>query len=274
MNKKLTPAEVGKLPHGPEKKFHLIKLYGKRLTAILGDKDAASKLSSDTICRLLRKQDDDKVIEAADKSRLGVILNDRYFTVTNTGGGMLAWRLANPDTDDFALLTLSENFPIDDDDTVDSLGVSLKKPNEAIWTVGVYLANGEEWSDTLDIVGITSAMNWCEIAIKNPKLFIDVSEQSQVARKFSELLLRDIGASNLDEVNRRNAVHAKQGDNGICASHDFCDANMTMLEAMAEVLDTDENEICGGPDGMSDATNALWIAAWDEAKANKFWRKP
>jgi hypothetical protein len=98
--------------------------------------------------------------------------------------------------------------------------------------------------------------------------------QSQVARKFSELLLRDIGASNLDEVNLRNAVHAKQGDNGICASHDFCDANMTMLEAMAEVLDTDENEICGGPDGMSDATNALWIAAWDEAKANKFWRKP
>jgi len=99
-------------------------------------------------------------------------------------------------------------------------------------------------------------------------------EQHILARKFSELLLRDIGEDNLAEVNRRNAVHAKQGDNGICASHDFCDANMTMLEAMAEVLDADENEICGGPDGMSDATNALWIAAWDEAKANKFWRKP
>ncbi len=50
---------------------------------------------------------------------------------------------------------------------------------------------------------------------------------------------------------------------GICASHDFCDANMAMLEAW-ETLSAIEM------DANNEAQAVVWSAAWDIAKASDF----
>jgi len=52
-----------------------------------------------------------------------------------------------------------------------------------------------------------------------------------IARKFGELLLRDIGLDDLKTVNRENA---KDASPNICHSHDFCDANMVLAEAFED----------------------------------------
>jgi hypothetical protein len=101
-------------------------------------------------------------------------------------------------------------------------------------------------------------------------------KQHEVARKFAENLVFDL-EDDILKVIERNEAYTTEGKRDICASHEFCDANMVMLETMVEVMDkigdagavgdfiTDalgkgDNEICD-----------LWNAAWDEAIDNKFW---
>jgi len=172
--KNLTPEQVGALPSGPVKKFHLLRLYGLRLVDIVGDNDAVAKLSCDTICALLRTDDMNKYREHALDSKIGTIVGDKYFTPYHTGGNIWGWHLANPDTDDYALLTVSETAH---PDSLDELGLGVKNPERTVWTVGVYLADGSDWSETFDIFGLRSAMRWCEIAIKNPSAYIQHNEE-------------------------------------------------------------------------------------------------
>lgn len=54
----------------------------------------------------------------------------------------------------------------------------------------------------------------------------------------------------------------------ICASHDYCDANMAMNEAM-ESLDI---AVFDKEGSISDQATDIWNAAWDIAKANEFRR--
>lgn len=81
-----------------------------------------------------------------------------------------------------------------------------------------------------------------------------------VAHAFVRQLLADIGEADFKEVLRKQREEPIEG---VCHSHDYCDANMTMDAAMASVgvvaLPEDE-------DGMSDAVVGLWNAAWDHAK--------
>lgn len=87
-----------------------------------------------------------------------------------------------------------------------------------------------------------------------------------LARKFAENLKEDIGDAALAEVVRRNG-DASYDETGSCASHDFCDANMTMLASLMdfgftddEVFESDENPLI-----------AVWNEAWDLAKKNNFY---
>jgi hypothetical protein len=52
-----------------------------------------------------------------------------------------------------------------------------------------------------------------------------------VGSKFAELLREQLTAQEWREMCQRNAA---EHDDGICHSHDFCDANMVMAEAMEE----------------------------------------
>ena len=82
----------------------------------------------------------------------------------------------------------------------------------------------------------------------------------KLARRFAEQLEADIGSDALDAAIAENAAEA---DPSICHSHDHCDASESMMAAMTDL---------GIPFSMeSDGTVELINAAWDLAKANRFY---
>ena len=86
-----------------------------------------------------------------------------------------------------------------------------------------------------------------------------VTEQEAVlAFTFTEVLGEWLTDDQFDEMRRRN-VSPEYAD-GACASHDFCDANMAMLEAFKRVVGR-------APDLAEDADVNLWDNAWNEAHA-------
>jgi hypothetical protein len=77
----------------------------------------------------------------------------------------------------------------------------------------------------------------------------------QVADKFDKILRNEIGEDNYRECVAKNKTPAYQ--NGCCASHDYCDSNMVMLEALQSL----------GADPDSNEGNTLWNRAWDKWRA-------
>lgn len=85
-----------------------------------------------------------------------------------------------------------------------------------------------------------------------------------ISHEFAIRLSMEIGDDNLREVVRRNATPDYAPT--CCASHDFCDANMVMLDAMrawGHYLFTPEGDI-------SDDETRICSAAWDQAKEYRF----
>lgn len=85
-----------------------------------------------------------------------------------------------------------------------------------------------------------------------------------LARAFSDTLREWIGAEALAEVVTRNRMRASAL---VCHSHDFCDANMAMMEACEAV-----GLRVWGDDGemTDDAVDAI-NGAWAEADRAEFW---
>jgi hypothetical protein len=88
--------------------------------------------------------------------------------------------------------------------------------------------------------------------------FLELSRLPQaVGDKFAKLLRRELTPAEFSEMRRRNR---DAGDvHGFCASHDFCDANMPMAEALLVVTGCE-------PSFEHDAITELWNQAWDYAK--------
>lgn len=63
-------------------------------------------------------------------------------------------------------------------------------------------------------------------------------DKVKLATKFDELLIKVIGPENYAEAIRLNQ---QEPDPEICHSHDFCDANMVMLDAV-QSFDLDEDQ--------------------------------
>lgn len=82
---------------------------------------------------------------------------------------------------------------------------------------------------------------------------------NQLAREFSKQLGQQLSAEQLRDVVKLNAEENNSRD--ICHSHDFCDANVVMLEAMAAL---------GVKDSHSVEADALWNEAWQIAKERGF----
>ncbi len=87
----------------------------------------------------------------------------------------------------------------------------------------------------------------------------EAMEQIRALADAFAALVKKALASDLAEIKARNAIY----DGAVCATHDFCDANMLMAEAFAATI--------GRPllpdDGpMAEADAALWNAAWSIAK--------
>ncbi len=80
-----------------------------------------------------------------------------------------------------------------------------------------------------------------------------------VALLFAAGLAETIGADALAKVKRRNrqSLSDPATPSGVCASHDFCDANMVMADAIQAATGEYPN-----------GDNPLWNPAWTAAKLN------
>lgn len=99
---------------------------------------------------------------------------------------------------------------------------------------------------------------------------IDHKQVKELAIAFSNELRKDISAENMTEINRRNKTPEYVG---ACATHDFIDANQSMLDVFKPVTghefvfyNGDEPET----EKQFDADSALWDAAWSLARRNDF----
>lgn len=86
-----------------------------------------------------------------------------------------------------------------------------------------------------------------------------------LANAFGRVLRTWLDASEMATVIQRNRT--PEYGRYICASHDFCDANMAMAQAFMEAFGRE-------PDVDGDEDVALWNAAWSLAKANDFVVRP
>lgn len=84
-------------------------------------------------------------------------------------------------------------------------------------------------------------------------------EAKQLAKAFSATLHEWLGAETMAEVVRLNAA---EPDSRICHSHDFCDANQAMLDAMGEDVVFD-----AGNQPLLDLINSAWELAAAEGFA-------
>ncbi len=82
-----------------------------------------------------------------------------------------------------------------------------------------------------------------------------------LANAFSKQLRQNITRSEFSEVIRRNKA---QSDPSICHTHDFCDANQVILDAMKVI------GLSGEYDADDANQHALITKAWDTAKAANF----
>lgn len=101
----------------------------------------------------------------------------------------------------------------------------------------------------------------------------------ELAREFAKILHRWLGVKKMREVVKRNKRYLEEGYLSVCASHDFCDANMAMLEAghnlgmredwalPCDVCEAAEN---GGDCPSCTAERELCNDAWGKAKADEF----
>lgn len=92
------------------------------------------------------------------------------------------------------------------------------------------------------------------------KRLISADAALRVARQFSERLYKELTASQVATVIRRNAI---EPDPNVCHSHDLTDSNVIMADAY--------NIVMGYPiDLQNDEARALWGNAWKIAKHAQF----
>lgn len=84
-----------------------------------------------------------------------------------------------------------------------------------------------------------------------------------ISHDFAMRLSMEIGDDNLREAVQRNALPNYKG---CCASHDFCDANMVMLDSMRAW----GYEVFTAEGFMDDDQTRIMNAAWDQAKLYNF----
>ena len=93
-----------------------------------------------------------------------------------------------------------------------------------------------------------------------------------------KVINEDMTREQVVEVDALNATEPDEWKDKICHSHDFCDANMSMLEAWGRVVNTVDGEhLEDGDDGYIDMDcdkrdiAVLVNRAWAMAKARGFY---
>jgi hypothetical protein len=86
-------------------------------------------------------------------------------------------------------------------------------------------------------------------------------EADCIAAQFSTTLNGQLTPAELEEVRQRNAD--PQREPGVCATHDFCNADEAMAQAFWRVMHRDI-------DAANQTDVALWRAAWWIARSVEF----
>ena len=88
-----------------------------------------------------------------------------------------------------------------------------------------------------------------------------------LAIEFGRVLWQCI-PENMADVIASNKQYRDAGNLAVCASHDYCDANMAMSEASDNLGLTNPSELTDSPEQQKLFT--MWGAAWSLAKAGDF----
>lgn len=87
-------------------------------------------------------------------------------------------------------------------------------------------------------------------------------DKETLASEFTIVVREWLTPAQCREIDRRNAESRLAGDFGVCHSHDFCDANQAMLDALARFNVE--------PDLQDDRQASLITDAWNIAKEHGF----
>ncbi|MDX0622864.1 hypothetical protein GOD54_23480 [Sinorhizobium medicae] len=95
----------------------------------------------------------------------------------------------------------------------------------------------------------------------------DIQTKIRLAKAFGTLIQEALTRHQFNTVLDRNK---SESDDGVCHSHDFCDANMYMLEAFEAELGRKPSFLDGTDDAAENLDLAVWNDAWAIAKAADF----
>jgi hypothetical protein len=98
-----------------------------------------------------------------------------------------------------------------------------------------------------------------------------MNQIQELADKFVRNLRESLTPEQFAEMCQKNSTPEYQG--GVCASHDYVDANMVMLDAFEDVVGR-RMVMDGGDSPIEQADRALWNAAWEYAHATKLRVQP
>lgn len=160
------------------------------------------------------------------------------FEVSHMGGGCLAWERYQFGLGLSLRITDSEGFDVR---LGDAHANNPDKPDA--WLIGLYT------SDDCDGFYMEAATAGEAVA-------------ACLALVFRFIVKRDL-AADLEKIDAENARRVATGDTATCATHDFCDANMLMLDAW--------EKFCLQPMRPHVQANAdLWNQAWQIARSRPF----
>lgn len=95
-----------------------------------------------------------------------------------------------------------------------------------------------------------------------------IHDTIRLARAFGEQVQETLTVSQFRQVIDGNK--AEPENSGICHSHDFCDANVSMHDAFVATFGRNPLDTPSADNIMSDADEKLWNDAWAIAKAADF----
>lgn len=188
------------------------------------------------------------------------------FTEWSTGGGCMALFLEMSSHDDrYLLVTGAEDggIPTDDEPALVGAYRHAGGMNEDEDVFGGL--EGEVFPTESNAVLYERIITWlgCPSRTMAAASANGPLNPEALAAEFTRVLREWLTEEQMREVVKRNATVRYAG---CCASHDFCDANMAMLEACAKLTGKPETE----HDFADEALCAIVNRAWDLARASGF----
>lgn len=193
---------------------------------------------------------------AAEQTETGKLFAASNFHVGHNGGGCTAWERPVDETGWKVLITDSEGFSHESED--------------GKWIVGAHHESGEFVERCVEADSIAAAIAAADafdvvLSGKIAEPDATITDKIRLAREFGTLIQEELSTVRFRAMVDRNK--AEDADSNVCHSHDYCDANMTMLQAFQNVF---QREPAFLNDSTTEADLALWNEAWQIAKAADF----